>query len=306
MNPRDEMAMYQLQEKIARAMAHLEATAAEADCCPTCAGTGWYLGEPCPDCRCPVCGGIGYVRPDVGPEHDLFGQMVPCPANCTAIREIQEHRRGAIRKYSALPAEYADLTFESFDALDARAREGKGMARRAVGAWVEQMHTGGWIGNAGDLRNWIALHGVHGRGKTGLAASAVNALTDAGQPCLYIRLQDFIEAVQRRYAKGRQHEDDFGSDSAEDVIETVKAAPVLIMDEFDVPDLRENKLAIVEKIIRSRHGQRLPTLITTNLNPEQFQSRWGDTIASVTLARTHWILMDGPSLRRDATKWHDR
>lgn len=307
MSERDELARMALAAKIERALANLAVMECDVDGCRTCGGTGWIsMNEPCPDCRCPTCGGVGYVRADVPLDHPLFGELLPCPENCDALRQMQENRRGVIRKYAALPEEYAGLTLASFDALPPSQREGKELARRFVEVWVNDIPNGGWVNMGGDTRNWLILHGLHGRGKTGLAAAASNALTETGQQSMYIRLQDFIEAVQKRYGKAKSQDgfaDDFGSDSAEDVVDTVRTSPVLIIDEFDVPDIRENKLAIVEKIIRFRHGNRLPTLMTTNLNAPAFEQRWGPTIASVTNARAHWVLVDGPSLRPRAAEW---
>lgn len=310
MRQRDADALMALGERIQRVQAELAAMPLSTDIyCHTCGDTGWVsMNEPCPECRCPVCGGLGYVQPQVPREHPLFGMLLPCPANCDTLRNLQANRRGVIRRYAALPDEYSSLTFATFDRLPANEREGKMMARQFVAAWVTEIPAGGWVEMGGDVRNWLGLVGPHGRGKTGLAAGAVNALIEAGIQPLYIRLQDFIEAVQKRYTKSRSREgydDDFGSDSAEEVVDAAKTAPVLIIDEFDVPDVRENKQAIVEKVIRYRHGNRLPTLFTTNLNARAIEQRWGPTIASVMHARAHWVLMDGPSLRPRAAEWSD-
>jgi DNA replication protein DnaC len=261
---------------------------------------------PCPDCQCEVCGGVGHVRYDVPMNDERFGKLYPCPANCAAVQHMREARAWAIRKYSELPAEYAPLTFETFDALPPALKPGKEMAR-----WLaEQFVTspGHLVEMNGEARNWLVLHGPNGRGKTGLAAAVVNALMDNNELVLYLRLADFFEAVQKRYSRARSSEgygDDFGADTAEEVIDTAKRAPVLVIDEADVPDVRENKVSIFEKVIRFRHGEKLPTLLTTNLNPREFEARWGLRISSVLMARSHWALMDGVSLRPVAVEWSD-
>jgi DNA replication protein DnaC len=283
--------------------------------CALCEGSGYALmatGEivRCPECQCEVCGGLGFVRYEVPLNDPRFGRLYACPANCSAIHTIQEQRRGRIEKYAALPAEYAGLTFETFDRLPEVAREGKASGRWLAGAFVDTMPSGYVQLGDGEPRNWLVLFGPHGRGKTGLAAAIVNALTERGQQSLYIRLQDFIEAVQKRYQRSRSSDgygDDFGADTAETVIEHAKTAPVLVMDEFDVPDrlISADKLSIVEKVVRYRHGNRLPTVLTANLGPDQFEERWGTTIASVVMARAHWAEMKGPGLRPVAAVWGD-
>lgn len=306
-----------LAETLARIAARLPApdAAADGDACALCEGSGWALDVAeglvrCPSCQCAVCGGLGFVRYDVPHGDPRFGQLFACPANCSAIRTIRADRQDRIQKYSALPEAYADLTFDTWDLLPAIARSGKDSARWLAGAFVDAMPTGFVQAVEGDPRNWQVYWGRHGLGKTGLAAAIVHSLTERGHQSLYIRLQDFIEAVQKRYSKARTSDgygDDFGADSAEDVIDAAKTAPVLVIDEFDVPDrtISADKLSIMEKVIRYRHGQRLPTVITTNLSPAAFEARWGTTITSVVLANAHWVELSGPVLRPQALQWGD-
>src|SRR5690606_26231970 len=120
-----------------------------------------------------------------------------------------------------------------------------------------------------DWRNWLVLYGDRGVGKTGLAASVVNALVPLGVPVRYLRVQSYLKAVQNRFSKywrDNPPDDEFGDMEAGKVKEVVERAPVLILDEFDVADMSENKEGIMEDLIRYRHGQMLPTIITTNLD----------------------------------------
>lgn len=306
--------------------------------CPHCAGTGFEVvvtwrgknlqGEPaeltdlipcrCRTKKCKVCGGRGLVRADLPVGDPDFGKMRLCPMNCEAAHKISAARAQGALHYSQLPSKYADLTFATFDNLPMRDTHGKMPARLAAEAFARSILSGhnGYVNRADiatmigreapeDWRNWLCLYGEHGRGKTGLAAAVVNALAAAGQTCMYIRLGDFIEAVQKRYDAERRREgfgDEFGK-TAEDVLTEVKTASVLICDEFDVADLTTNKRALVEKLIRFRHGAELPTVITTNLDPEGFDRRWERTISSVVWDRAHWIPVKGESLRRDAAAY---
>lgn len=273
--------------------------------------------EPCPDCQrpqCPTCGGLGYVRYDLPVDHPGFGQLHRCPENCAAVQQMDALRRTGLRKYSKLPEEYAGLSFATFDALPEVVKAGKLPARIAAGLFVDAADQQHWVNRAAvgglftddpgqdDWRNWLVLYGPHGRGKTGLAAAIVNALTDMNKAVLYIRLQDFVEAVQKRYSREREYDDEFGA-TPESVKDSVKNAPILVIDEFDVPQLTDNKRDIVESVIRYRHGERLPTIITTNLSPKALDQRWGATIASVIRARAHWIELSGASLRPVENSW---
>lgn len=308
---------------------------AVADECPTCGGSKvirvergkpivWEDGTqmpifddmPCPDCcpTCLVCGGMGYITYTLPVGHPEFGKLHPCPNECQAVAENAARCKHNAIVYSRLPAEYQHLNFESFEALPERYLDGKRAGLMTARAFVAAANGGNYYVDRADIarlwreqapedwRNWIVFFGEHGRGKTGLAASIVNALTDMKHQVRYIRLQDYVFAVQKRYDREKRSGDDmaadeFGDKTSAEVQEEVIRAGVLVVDEFDVPDIRENKLALVEKLIRFRHGEHLPTVITTNLDPDGFERRWGPTIASVTLARAHWVPMRGLSLR---------
>lgn len=311
-----------------------KSAAIDAPRCVTCGGTGtvevldrepaangyrYSHVEACPTCgtHCETCGGIGVIKYSVGVSDPRFGQLFLCPRGCKAAQQMQMVRRDGLRKYSKLPAEYADLTFATFDALPELMRAGKMPARWSAEMFVNARDAQYYVNRADvaryyghddpdDWRNWLVLWGAHGRGKTGLAAAIVNGLTEADVAVLYIRLQDFIEAVQKRYDRERRKlegfDDEFGQ-TADSVQDSVKNAPVLVIDEFDLPQISENKRDIVERIIRYRHGERLPTVITTNLSPKTLEQRWGPTIASVIRGRAHWIEMVGPSLRPVENLW---
>jgi DNA replication protein DnaC len=301
--------------RMSRQIARTNPGPARDGVCELCEGSGYALVAGggivrCPACQCEVCGGLGFVRYEVPLDDPHFGQLYACPANCTAIRTIREQQRDRIQRYTALPEEYSGLTFETFDRLPESAREGKASGRVLAEAFVNAMPSGYVQGGRGDPRNWLYLYGPNGVGKTGLAASVVNALTDSGHPSLYIRLQDFIQAVQARYQRAKTSDgygDDFGADTSEDVIAHAQTTPVLVVDEFDVRDreISPDKLGIVEKVVRFRHGNRLPTVITTNLSPDAFEARWGATIASVLLSRAHCVEVKGPALRAQALRWWD-
>lgn len=296
--------------------------------CKHCAGTGYevivtYKGKgmhgvireitdlaPC-RCRasgaCTACSGRGYVLSDSTPRD--------CPLNCLASQKLKAKRESGVIKYSQLPPEYQPLTFVTFDRMSIEYQNGKYPARVAAEQFVEAIDQGGYVNRAAvaalfgrtaddDWRNWLVFYGEHGRGKTGLAAAIVNALATNGKACLYIRLGDFIEAVQKRYSKDRRDgfDDEFGA-TAEDVLDEVKRAPILVCDEFDVSDVTTNKRSIVEKLVRYRHGQNLPTVITTNLDADSFERRWERTISTVVRDRAHWLPMRGLSLRRDVNEF---
>lgn len=286
---------------------------------------------PCPVCKvhtCPKCGGTGMYVPPLPTDNVDFGKPILCPNRCAAALALQQARVERLYAGARLPDGYQTCTLESFNALvtndDSPPGEelwrGKLLAFEAARAFIvnaanEALPFGvdyaEMVANAtdepvpglmaGDVRNSLVFHGPHGVGKTGFAASIVNALVPAGHVVRYCRTQDFIKAVQDRYPndwRDAPPDDDFGDLESGAVIDVVRKAPVLVFDEFDMPDAaRENKQSIVENVIRYRTGYLLPTIITTNLDADGLEARWGTTTLSVLRQRAHFIAVGGPVLR---------
>lgn len=293
----------------------------DPDACATCGGLGQVYVDvdgldggwkPCPDCQCPICGGLGYVKPNVPANHPAWGKFIPCPARCATAEAAYQDRYYRLLTASRLPVEYQALSFDSFMMLTEAARKGKMaafVAARAFassqGHWVNWRDVGAFFGRdvPEDWRNWLVLYGVHGRGKTGLAAAVVNHLLGHQQQVLYTRLQDAIRAIQSRYNQDENSParfDVYGDLDADAVLNALKRAPVLVLDEFDEANaVKADKQSIVEAIIRFRHGEVLPTIITTNLSPDEMEARWGATTVSVIRQRAHWFEMSGENLRPD-------
>lgn len=303
----------------------LYVTPVAEDACPACGGHRTLYDparglEPCPLCAddvCPLCGDTGMYVPERHVDDPDFGKPEPCPRQCRVARELQQQRTAKLYAGARLPDGYQDCTLDTFRQIVGQRRAlwtGKALAYYAIEAFIaNDGHAVDYAaivaaarGKAddsvfSDVRNSLVLHGPPGVGKTGMVAAVVNALVPAGHVVRYIRTQDFIKAVQDRYPKDWRDSppnDEFGDLESGAVVDVVRKAPLLILDEFDMPDAaRENKQSIIENVIRYRTGYLLPTLITTNLDADGLEERWGTTTLSVLKQRAHFIAMGGQPLR---------
>jgi len=288
---------------------------------PYYAAKGATETQPCPVCnaaelpKCPICDDRGMIRLDVPVSHPQFGKPVACPAQCAAVQQQRADRADRMAKYARLPQDYQACSFALFDTLPEEFKQGKLNARRAAELFVDAAARQHYI-SAGFLhghlksvvdeeRNWLIFEGPHGRGKTGLAASIVNAMTAAGLPVMYIRLQDAFTAIQKRYREDWSNNgdrDDFERLSWSAVLDEIRTAPVLIIDEWFVSDRAEtqDKRDKLENIMRYRSAERLPTVITTNHSLDALESAWGTTTLSVVRARSFVVPVTGLPLRPDA------
>lgn len=256
---------------------------------------------PPPSAVCETCDDIGWII--IKSAACPAGEPRVCPnPQCTAGREHREARSLRLLKRSGLPSRYAALTFETWYALPDALRAGKELA--AACAWL--FANGGAFSldeaatalelepmGSDERRAWVVLQGGLGVGKTGLAAAAMNEMALTGKAALYYRVGELFADIQSRY----------GSESglsADDLLETVKATPVLILDEMNVPRASDDKQRIIEEIIRYRHGRDLPTLITCNVAPKEFTAMWGERTSDVVFEQAHWIFVRGERLRRSA------
>lgn len=266
--------------------------------------------------RCQVCGdrGIVGISKDrdgaiVGPGHPLFGKSIPCPAaDCEEGSKARRNRFERLLSKAGLPDTYKSMTFASFGELDSQQRRGKELAAGAAYAFANssgrnhmyslQEAAAAVTGDQSlinrqspEAKNWLVLQGGLGMGKTGLAAAIVNEMSAGLVPVLFFRLQEMFQEIQSRYGKD-------ASPTADELILEIQRAPVLILDEFNVSNVSNDKARIIEEVIRYRHGRSLATVITCNVDQRGMSAMWGDRTADVIFERAHWISLGGQKLRR--------
>lgn len=254
-----------------------------------------------PSPKCPMCGDFGWI---IGKSLDCpNGKPMICPnPNCTVANEQRIASAAKQLQRSGLPSRYAALSFTSWYALDAAFRQGKELAAGA--AWMFAQNRPFSLNDAAvaagydtigetEARSWLVLQGGLGVGKTGLAAAAINEMILNGRSVLYYRTGELFTDIQSRYGQS-------DGVSADTLIESIKSAPALVLDEMNVPRASDDKQRIIEEIIRYRHGNDLPTLITCNVTTKEFSVMWGERTSDVVFEQAHWIVVQGARLRRSA------
>lgn len=279
-------------------------------------GVNWgevEVERPCPACSpvCPTCDGKGVVRYDVPPDDprhaELFGKLHAC-RDCEAGQRVaMQMQLAALRKFE-LPAQYKLMTFETWDALPDSLRLGKWLARAAAGLFVAAGANGFYLRweaicrtatrpcQEPDVeRNSLVFQGPVGVGKTGLAAAILNALIESELNIRYARAADLIAEVQGRYGKPA---DEYPT--ATDVVKGYQTADLLVIDELNVAlPVQPDKQRIIEDVIRYRHNNALPTVVTLNIGRDEFEAQWGLRTATALFAMAHWIPMSGAPLRNE-------
>jgi len=210
---------------------------------------------------CPICQGAGYYRRNVPYGHPDFGKAFECTACDTLIRR----RLTILEDFSSLRGDLLKCSFNHFEKV-----KGAGEAYDAA------------LEFARNPKGWLVIHGPNGNGKTHLAAAIALGLRAKGKPVLFMRVPDLLEFLRHAYDEHSlfvQSLGESGSMTLLERLETIRRAPVLILDdlaaESDSPWVREK----LYQILDFRTVERLPTVITLNIGPEEWEEKLGARIA---------------------------
>ena len=132
------------------------------------------------------------------------------------------------------------------------------------------------------------LSGASGCGKTHIAAAIVNRLLERGEPALFVVVPDLLDHLRSAYQPGA----DVGYD---ELFERVRNAPVLVLDDLGTQAQTPWAQEKLFQLINHRFNTRLPTVVTTNLLPEQLDDRLRTRLTDAGIARVYVLEAKRPS-----------
>lgn len=232
-----------------------------------------YPGDP----DCPVCQGIGFVRRDLPLGDPDFGKVQVCVCR---QKEVTQAAHKAIIRMSNLEA-FADMTFERFSV------EGRG------GLTSEQNNT---LITARDLalqyaqglQGWLLLMGGYGCGKTHLAAAIANFVVGLSVPTLFLTVPDLLDWLRYSY--------DSPEATFESRFEEIRNIRLLVLDDLGTQNTTAWAGEKLFQIINYRYVNRLPTVITTNLDLKDLDGRISSRLQDPDLVSK--VKIQAPDFRR--------
>lgn len=168
------------------------------------------------------------------------------------------------------------MTFDTFNVQPYAAEDLRRFEQRSGGQSVNLSHVYGVVRTFAQdphQRKWLVLMGIHGSGKTHLAAAMANERLKRGLPTLFMVTPDLLDALRASFGGD-------GSGAYDKVFYEVRAAPFLILDDFGAQSATAWAKEKLYQVLNYRYNAQLPTVITTNLALEEMdpalQSRMSD------------------------------
>jgi len=212
---------------------------------------------------CPLCHGAGFLHPVSANGTVDYSRVVACRCRQPVL---EQERRGWLQRYSNL-GYLAHHTFES-----AR-KGGRGSNAEGYAAAYEASKA-----FASKPEGWLVLVGPLGCGKTRLACAIANERIANNQFVFYVSTPDLLDHLRGTYSPGSEIKYD-------DLFEQVRNATLLILDDVELEGSTPWAREKLEQILNHRFNLKLPTVLVTDISPDDMDERLGARLSDNELSR---------------------
>jgi len=162
--------------------------------------------------------------------------------------ELEKPQLPLFQQIGGLSLEFlTDKTFETFDArgmnAEEKGRESLQMALREARQFAETP------------KDWLVFLGVHGCGKTHLAAAIANHQLRAGRAVFFAVVPDLLDHLRSTFSPESKV-------TYDELFEKVKTSPLLILDDLGTESSTPWAQEKLYQILNYRYNSRLATVIT--------------------------------------------
>jgi len=219
-----------------------------------------YSERYCTTC---CCGGTGWFRVPAPNTHILFGAAIPCVCQRdTWVRERADKLRRLSGMGRHMLTAYRFSTFTPEKAIADKDGQVKlGRIARACQGWAEKPD------------GWLILVGAYGSGKTHLAASIANRMIERDRGVYMATMPDLLEMLRGGYQKD-------ATASFDQRWGMLSEVPLLIVDDLGSENQTDWALEQLYRLINKRYEDRLPMVVTSNLDPRDGKVRIEERVRS--------------------------
>ena len=141
--------------------------------------------------------------------------------------------------------------------------------------WADAMHTCGRVkaysyalSNGGLDKPFLIMHGAWGTGKSHLAAAVVRGALEAGWRQVYFRV--WTEYLSRLKACWGRKRDGSEGETEYDIETELKDGKLVVIDDIDKRRPTDWTKEVLVGVINYRYNEKLPTVLTFNYGPKDF------------------------------------
>ena len=196
------------------------------------------------DNGCQLCGGHGWISPNVPVGHADFGTIAPC--QCQESR-LEDEQRERLLTYSNL----GHLTRFRFENLDPDGFSDVEADRVQFRDAYNRART-----YADNPQGWLTFIGANGVGKTHLAAAIANHCIENGRIVFFTYASDLLDHLRASFGPTSEV-------SYSDLFEQVRTTPLIIIDGLGSQNESSWAQEKLRQVMNHRYNAALPTVVTT-------------------------------------------
>lgn len=135
----------------------------------------------------------------------------------------------------------------------------------------------------------LLLYGKTGLGKTHLSLAIAGKAVEAGYGVIYMTAQNLFNRLER---------EKFGRGDGENTEQSILDCDLLIIDDLGSEFSTQLTVSALYNIVNCRGLEEKPTIISTNLTPDELKDTYSDRIASRILSAYTILQFDGADIRQ--------